>query len=88
METQSLMSELLDLAGKLQIEVRHEFLQGRSAGLCTLHGRKVLFIDSDASFADQIDQAVAAIASIGPLDDLFLLPQIRELIDKYRDSSP
>jgi len=87
METQSLMSELLDLAERLQIEVRHECLQGRSAGLCTLHGRKVLFIDSDASYADQIDQTASAIASVGPLDDFYLLPQIRQLLDKYRDDS-
>jgi len=82
------MSELLDLAEKLQIEVRREFLQGRGAGLCTLHGRKVLFIDSDASLADQIDQTAEALASIGPFDDLYLLPQIRQLIDKYQDRSP
>ena len=88
METRLLITELLDLAERLQIEVRREFLQGRCAGLCTLHGRKVLFIDYDASLADQIDQAAAAIASIGPLDDLYLLPQIRQLIDKYQDRSP
>jgi len=82
------MSELLDLAERLQIEVRRVCLQGRGAGLCTLHGRKVLFIDSDASFADQIDQTAAAIASIGPFDDLYLLPQLRQLIDKYQDRSP
>jgi len=82
------MSELLDLAERLQIEVRREFLQGCGAGLCTLHGRKVLFVDSDASLADQIDQTAAAIASIGPFDDLYLLPQIRQLIDKYRKQTP
>ena len=82
------MSELLDLAEKLRIEVRCVCLQGRGAGLCTLHGRKVLFVDSDASLADQIDQTAAAIASIGPFDDLYLLPQIRQLIDKYRKQTP
>ncbi|MCH9021844.1 MAG: hypothetical protein IID32_03675 [Planctomycetes bacterium] len=88
MKAQSLMSELLDLAERLQIEVRCEFLRGRGAGLCTLHGRKILFVDSDASLADQIDQTAEAIASIGTLDDLYLRPQIRQLIDKYRKQSP
>ena len=85
MENQTLMNELLDLAERLGIEVRHECFGGDGGGLCRLRERRVLFVDTAASLADQLDRTAAALAEIEGLDDLYILPEIRQRLEPYRN---
>lgn len=83
-DSMSQLDEVIELAGRLGIQVRHESLAGTGGGLCLLRGRRVLFIDTDTDVATQLDQCLAAIAEFPELDETFLRPAIRERIDRYR----
>ena len=86
MENEKLMNELLDLAERLEVEVRHECFGGDGGGLCRLRDRQVLFVDTDASPADQLDRTTAALAELNGLDNLYILPEIRQRLESYRNA--
>ena len=82
------LEALLDLAGELGITVRQ--LAGAAAGaehpggaLVRLRGQDVLFLDSTAAVADQLAVAAAALAGRGQLENRFLPPQLRQVIDEH-----
>ena len=77
MQLQDLLTELLDLAGRLNIEVRHAPLGGAGGGLCLLRGRRVLFVDTQATLPDQVARTATGLAQEPQLEDCFLLPQVR-----------
>ena len=76
--------ELLDVARKLGITVRHARLGGAGGGLARFKDQSQLFIDLDADPADQLEQTTKALAGSPGLDQLFLRPDVRELLDGYR----
>jgi hypothetical protein len=84
MENQRLMSELLDLAERMGLAVRHDNLGGAGSGLCQIRGRQVLFLDQDSDVDDQISALAKALADQPDLDRHFILPQIRQLLEDYR----
>ncbi len=75
---------LLEVLGKLAVDVRRESLGGAGGGLCRMKGRMLFFLDLDADQATQIESAAKALAVVPGIDDLFVPPQLRELIDAQR----
>ena len=88
MDTETLLDELLDLAGQLGIELRREYLGGHGGGICKLRGKWVLFVDTAASEVEQLDQTAAALANREELEQIYLRPQIREILDQYSERLP
>ena len=86
MEPQVLIARLLDVAERLGVEVRHEYLGGEGGDLCELRGKLVLFVDSAAVTVDQIARSARALSRVPGLEDCFVLPEVREAIDEYGDS--
>jgi hypothetical protein len=84
MDTQALLAELLDLAEQLDIEVRRAWLGGDGGGLCRLRDKWVLFVDDAASLTDQLAQTAHVLADRKELEEKFLLPQIRQILEQYR----
>jgi len=84
MDQQRILEELLDLAEQVGFVVRREFLGGEGGGLCRLRGKWVLFIDSEATVADQTAQTAEALAGREEIEQKYLLPQVREILDQYR----
>ena len=80
----SAFDELLALAEKLGITVRHARLGGNGGGLATFKGQRHLFIDLDADPADQIDQTARALAKVEGWDGVYLRPDVRELLEGAR----
>ena len=83
-DTQELLEQLLDLAEHFGFEVRHVGLGGSGGGLCRVHGKEVLFVDTQADLADQIARVAAALAHLEGIEDRYLLPQVREVLQLYR----
>jgi hypothetical protein len=83
MDNQELIAELLDLAGRLGVEVRQDRLGGNATSLCLLKGRAVLFVDLDADDRDQVAALIKALAGRPGLDQIFIRPQVRQLFDDY-----
>lgn len=75
--------ELLDLARRLGITVRHAHLGGSGGGLVKLKDKRQLFIDLDAEPMDQLDTTIGALATQPDLDTVYIRPDVRELIDEF-----
>jgi len=84
MENQELLKALLEVAENAGIEVRQAALGGQGGGLCVLRGEKILFIDVSADFAEEIAQTAQALAQIEDLEQKYLLPQVRQELQKYQ----
>ena len=81
----SAFDEILDLARRLGITVRHARLGGGGGGLAKFRGTRQLFVDLDASPEEQLDQTVGALAGLGEeVDGIFVRPDVREMIDAAR----
>jgi hypothetical protein len=82
MDNKGLLAELLDLAEQIGIEVRQVQLGGEGGSLCRLRGKWVLFVDEGADMADQVAAVAAALAGRQELNDRYLKPQVRELLEQ------
>ncbi len=78
------LDAVIGLCGRLDIEVRLEHLGGGGGGLCTLRGRRVLFMDLDADAATRLDGCLAALATVPEVDSMYVAPRLREGIEKKR----
>lgn len=78
------LDEFIELCRRLGLEVRKEQLGGTGGGLCSVHGRRVLFIDLDADVATRLDRCLAALATVPEVDSIFITPALRERIDRLR----
>lgn len=73
---------LAELSEKLGIKVRWESLMG-DGGICELRGKRTLFVDRSNDLATQIAVMTDALSS-EEIDDVFILPEVRELLDGAR----
>ncbi len=75
---------LLELACRLGLDVRCENLAGRGGGACQIQGNWVLFVDVSEDLAEQIVQVASALAHWkDQLEQQYILPEIRQLLDNY-----
>jgi hypothetical protein len=89
MDPHGKLRALVDLAEALGITVRRAASAGQSpqhpgGALVRLRGQEMLFLDPTAPATDQIDVVVEALRGRAELDELFLPPEIRELLEQGR----
>ncbi|MBP7341622.1 MAG: hypothetical protein PHG54_07405 [Smithellaceae bacterium] len=84
-----LLLHLEQLAGQLDITVRHENLSGEEAsgagGLCRIEGEYVLILNSRAALDEQVQVALRALRRFN-LEGMYVKPGIRGLLEKDDDS--
>jgi hypothetical protein len=81
MEPTKVLQELESLAASLSVEVRYDDLDG-PGGLCRYGGRSRLIVNRALSVAERVRVISRALARL-PLDDVFVRPQIRELLEGH-----
>lgn len=79
---EAVLQELETLAERLGIEVQYEHLEG-SGGLCRYGGQFHLILNRTLSPRERVEAFVQALA-IFPLDDVFVLPRLRAMIEAQR----
>lgn len=87
MEPHAKLSVLLDLAEELGIVIRRvpaasESPEHPGGAFVRLRGREILFLDPTAAASDQIAVVAAALRGRREIEDRFLPPEIRQLIDE------
>lgn len=86
MQPQEQLRELMELARQAGIEVRlgPARSEGETPGgaLVSLRGHEVLFLNSQAAVADRIAAVAAALKGRRQIEDSFILPELRALIDQ------
>ena len=87
MEAEALLSELLDVAERLGIEVRRAYLGGEGGGLCRLRGKEVLFVDVSAGVAEQVAETAAVMAGLERVQECYLLPEVREALERFGEGN-
>jgi len=81
------LATLVRLAGQLDIDVRYEEMDGTGGGLCVLRGQRILFIDTAADPQTAYERVLAAISRLPEVDDVYIVPELREQIDFVRGRS-
>ena len=82
------LDAVIDVFSRLEVSVRRERLGGDGGGLCTIRGKQVLFVDLDADLATRLDRSILALSTVPGLDTVYVVPAIRERIERIRSSSP
>jgi hypothetical protein len=79
-----LLMELESAAARLGIQVVHEKLPGTRSGLCRLRDQHLLFVDKRLRTEEQTEVFLNALSRF-PLENLQLLPRVRELLEQRRE---
>lgn len=79
-----LLQELEALAERLSIEVSDATLDGLPGGLCKHRGKWRLILDRRLSLPERVDAFLKALARM-PLEEVFVVPELREKIDRIRE---
>ncbi|MBN2581570.1 MAG: hypothetical protein JXL80_00770 [Planctomycetes bacterium] len=93
MTHKQLVDELCLLAEHVGLTVRRENLDGAAGGLCRLKGRMVLLVDPSlpadqqaevlASALVEADRAATAEGRAARLEEVYVLPQVRQYIEGF-----
>jgi len=90
MKPEQIYQELKDLAEKLALTVSEQKLRTAGikvkSGLCTVKGKDMFIMDKHKSIHKKIKILAAQLADM-PHEDLYLIPAIRELLNKYAEKS-
>lgn len=81
------LDALLEVAEQIGIEIRAEGMGGGGGGMCRLKGRLVLFVDTAADLATRYDRTLAAMAGLEELEGHYLVPEVRQDIERQRQSA-
>lgn len=82
MDLEEKLSAVLEALDKLAVPVRLESLGGQGGGACRLKGKLLVFIDLDADPDTRYRTALSALSSSADVDDMYLLPEIREDLEQ------
>jgi len=83
MRAARLLGELEALAEKLGVEVVYERLPSCRSGLCRVNNQYLLFVDRALPEDAQVDVFISALSRF-PLDDLQVLPFVREIFESQK----
>ena len=90
MDDGTLLDQLEELAGKLEIEIRYGNIgiedSRRMGGLCRVQGKYFLIMHSRLTVKEKIGVIVKTLKGF-EIGDVFVRPVIRELLDKSQKSA-
>ncbi len=90
MKPEQIYQELKDLAEKLAVTVSDQNLRTAGikvkSGLCTVKGKDMFIMDKHKSIHKKIKILAAQLADM-PHENIYLIPSVRELLNKYVEKS-
>ena len=93
MDESTILDQLEELAERLGVRIRYEAIKQDEdsinvvGGLCLLRGEYVVIINSKATMQDRIKTLATALKHF-ELDQIYLRPVLRELLDKIPGQRP
>lgn len=84
MNSYDLQERLVELVSQLGISIRRADLGGAGGSLVRLRGKDVLFLDTSADPDDQLQRLAPEVARLPGLDNIYILPELRELLEEYK----
>ncbi|MEW5736631.1 MAG: hypothetical protein AB1921_17435 [Thermodesulfobacteriota bacterium] len=87
MDNKKTFHELCGVAERLGIRVVQRVLKSRpirvQSGLCTVRGEPRLIVDKNLSDQEKVEVAAEALSGFN-LEEIYLVPHLRELLQRYR----
>lgn len=83
MEWEEIETELRELSGKLGIEIRNVCYEGEG-GVYAVKGKKMLAVNERLAAPDRVAVIAKAIGALPEIDKVYVMPEIRKIIDRYR----
>ena len=87
MDWEQIESEFTQLAERLDIQVRHVRYEGEG-GLCVIRGKRVLAVNDLLATPDRVSVMAKALAAVPGIDQVFVVPEVRNLLEKYSSEGP
>ena len=81
MNEQNILDELLALLEANSVTIRNEPLGGSGGGLCSIKGRHIFFVDTQASSAVSAAICAEAVPKVVDVEQIYVKPQIRQFIE-------
>jgi hypothetical protein len=81
-----LLQELEALAERLSIEVSAGNLEGSPGGLCRHRGKLRLLVERRLGVRERVEVFLKALSHVS-LEDVFVVPEVRERIEKVRETA-
>jgi len=86
MNEQRILEELLAMLEGNGITVRTEALGGNGGGLCTVKGRKIFFVDTQAPSAESAAICAEAFSTVVDIEGIYIKPEVREFVESHTNS--
>jgi hypothetical protein len=87
MKPEKLYQNLQELTEKLDITLSEQNLRISGlkvkSGLCTVKGEKMFIMDKHKNIRDKIEILASCLSKM-PIEDIYIVPAIRELLDTHR----
>ena len=85
MNEQGILEELLALLETNDVTIRSEPLGGEGGGLCTIKGKRVLFVDTQAPSIVTAAICAQSLPKVADIEQIFIKPQVRQFIADHSD---
>ena len=86
MDVEERLDWLTGWAERAEIGVRRERLGGEGGGLCTLKGRRILFLDLDADVQTRYETTLLALGGLPELQNHHIPPIVAEDLERLESS--
>lgn len=86
MNEQRILEELLALLEASSITIRSEPLGGSGGGLCTVKGRSIFFVDTQAPSTETAALCAEAVSKIVDIERVYIRPEVRQFIENHSNS--
>ncbi len=86
MNEHRILEELLVLLEANGVTIRREALGGSGGGLCTVKGRSIFFVDTQASSAESAAVCAGAVPKVVDIEKIYIKPEVRQFIENHCNS--
>ncbi len=87
MNEQGILEELLSLLETNDVTIRNEPLGGSGGGLCTIKGRRILFVDTEAPSIVSAATCAQSLPKVADIEQIYIKPQVRQFIEDHSDQA-
>lgn len=86
MDEHSILEELVSLLETNAVTIRREPLGGNGGGLCTVKGKKIFFVDTQAGSGEMAMACSEAVTKLVDIENIYIRPQVRQFIEENSQS--
>ena len=87
MDEQGILQDLLALLEANGVTIRNEPLGGSGGGLCTVKGKYIFFLDTQAPSVAAAVQCAEAVPKVADIEQIYIKPQVRQFIEDHSNQT-